>query len=130
MRTPRPPKGQMRKGAQIPKHLLRCLYGIDIAKTFLQMEGGISVETERIMFAFDGAVLPLSNEDLQRLPEGTSTINSQKIYTNGEALTPGQLVKDSLDGQIYTVTTELTHNTIHGMKRYVVTRRSVSANGR
>ena len=130
MRAQRPPRGQAWRGPQLPKRLMRDLYRIDVTKTFLQDEGGISVEDERVALVFKGAVMPLSNEDLQRLPEGTSTINSQKIYTNGQELEPGQLVQDSLDGQTYTVTTELTHNPVHGMKRYIVNKRGVAAYGR
>jgi len=109
---------------------MRDFFRIDVVKEFLQDEGGVSRETERIVYTFSGALLPLNNEDLQRLPDGTSTANSQKIYTNGAALAPGQLVQDSLDGQTYTVGTELTHTPIHGMKRYVVTRKGAAANGR
>ena len=67
------------------------------------------------------AVLPLSNEDWKLLPEGSYTKNSQKLYTNDPImLKPGQTVRDTYDGQKYTVKSELNHNTIHPMQRYFI----------
>lgn len=129
MRPQRPHHGQLWSGPKLPKHVLHDFSKINVEKVFLQEEGGVYRESIRKLATFQGAILPLSNEDLQRLPDGTSTTNSQKIYTNGEALAPGQLVQDSLDGQTYTVTTELTHTPIHGLKRYVVNRKGVAAHG-
>ena len=130
MRAHRPPRGQAWQGPQIPGHLMRDIAIIKIVKEFDQGAGGISFEVERSETVLNGAVLPLSNEDLQRLPEGTSTTNTQKIYTNGAVLRPGQLIEDSLDGQQYTVGTELTHGPIHGLKRYIITKKGVAASGR
>ena len=36
------------------------------------------------------------------------------------ALKPGQVIRDTYDGQRYTVKTELGHNSIHPMLRYIV----------
>lgn len=130
MRPQRPPRGAAWSGPQISRRLMRDFCRIDVVKEFFQDEGGITKETRRVVSTIKAALLPLNNEDLQRLPDGTSTVNAQKIYTNGETLDPGQLVQDSLDGQTYTVGTELTHAPIHGMKRYVVTKKGVAANGR
>lgn len=127
MRPVRPPRGSAWNGPQIPKKLLRDCYRIDVVKEFFQDEGGVYRETERIVSVFRGAILPINNEDLQLLPEGTVTVNSQKLYTNGAELKPGQLVRDSLDNRMYTVQTELTHMPIHGLKRYVVTRKGAAA---
>ena len=33
---------------------------------------------------------------------------------------PGQIIRDTYDGQLYTVKTELAHNTVHPMMRYIV----------
>ena len=127
MRPSRPPRGSSWRGPQLPRHLLRRFSCIEMSKEFLQDQGGISQEISRIIISFEGALLPINNEDLQYLPEGSYTVNSQKIYTNGAMLQPGQLVQDSLDGQVYTVFTELTHSPIHGLKRYVVTKKGVAA---
>jgi len=72
---------------------------------------------------FKGVVLPLSNEDLEYLPEGTYTKNSQKLYTNRERLEVGATFSDPFDGKTYTIATELTHGPIHPMKRYLVEKR-------
>ena len=69
---------------------------------------------------FKGAIMPLSNKDLQYLPEGTYTLNSQKLYTNGEVVEVGARFTDTHDGTTYTVTQELTHGPVHPMKRYLV----------
>jgi hypothetical protein len=69
---------------------------------------------------FKGVVLPLSNEDLEYLPEGTITKNSQKLYTNGKRVEVGATFTDTFDGVTYTITTELTHGPLHPMKRYLV----------
>lgn len=75
---------------------------------------------------FQGVIMPLSNEDLEYSPAGTSTKNAQKLYTNGHSLVVGTEVSYRYDGQTYTVKQELTHGPIHPMKRYVVERKGVS----
>lgn len=71
--------------------------------------------------SFWGIVMPLSNLDLKRLPEGSYTYNSQKLYTDDPVeIKPGQIILDTYDGQKYTVTQELSHNSIHPMVRYIV----------
>ncbi|MBR1869013.1 MAG: hypothetical protein IJ799_02995 [Bacteroidales bacterium] len=66
-------------------------------------------------------VLPLSNLDWKQLPEGSYTQNSQKLYTDDKAeIEPGFVIVDSYDGQRYTVKTELSHNSIHPMRRFIV----------
>ena len=71
--------------------------------------------------SFWGIVMPLSNLDLKRLPEGSYTFNSQKLYTDDPVeIKPGQVILDTYDGQKYTVAQELSHNSIHPMVRYIV----------
>ena len=70
--------------------------------------------------SFKGVVMPLANEDLEYLPEGTYTKNTQKLYTNGERVEVGATFTDTYDSTTYTVTQELTHGPIHPMKRYLV----------
>lgn len=69
---------------------------------------------------FKGIVMPMSNEDLEYLPEGTYTKQTQKLYTNGKRLKVGSTFTDTFDGVTYTITQELTHGPIHPMKRYAV----------
>ena len=127
MRRQRPPRGIGTKGPVISGKIMRTFLKITVKKEFLQDEGGVYKNIETMSESLQAALLPLNNEDLQRLPEGTSTINSQKLYTNGEELGVGQQVRDSLDGKVYTVEVELTHNPIHGLKRYVVTKKGGAA---
>ena len=129
MRVPRPPRGGSWKGPQLPRHLLRTFHKVETHRELQQDEGGTFKTTTRYTSPFLAALLPLSNEDLERLPEGTATVNSQKLYTNGETLGVGQKVQDALDNQVYTVTNELTHAPIHGLKRYVVTGKGAVASG-
>lgn len=73
--------------------------------------------------SFQGIVMPLSNEDLEYLPEGTYTRESCKLYTNGQRVAVGARFTDTYDGATYTVKTELTHGPLHPMKRYLVERK-------
>lgn len=83
--------------------------------------GGQSRPVDEPAVSFLGVVLPLSNLDLKSLSEGTYTQNSQKLYTDDPVeIKPGQIIRDTYDGQLYTVKTELSHNTVHPMMRYIV----------
>lgn len=83
--------------------------------------GGQFKKVMKAVLVFKGAVLPLSNEDWKLLPEGSYTKNSQKLYTDDPVtLKPGQVVRDTFDGQRYTVKTMLAHNSLHPLLRYVV----------
>lgn len=92
------------------------------ARTFVRDgPGGQSRPVETAPVVFKGIVLPLSNKDLKYLPEGSYTQNSQKLYTDDPVeIEPNQIIEDTFDGQRYTVKTELGHNTIHPMVRYIV----------
>ena len=83
--------------------------------------GGQSRPVDKAVKTFKGIIMPLSNKDLKYLPEGTYTENSQKLYTDDPVkIRPNQIIEDTFDGQRYTVKTELGHNTIHPMVRYIV----------
>ena len=83
--------------------------------------GGQSRPVDKSVVSFWGIVIPLSNLDLKRLPEGTYTQNSQRLYTDDPVeIKPGQIIRDTYDGQLYTVKTELAHNTVHPLMRYIV----------
>lgn len=83
--------------------------------------GGQSKPVDTVLQTFWGVVLPLTNAEWKQLPEGSYTHNSQKLYTDDSVdIRPGQIIRDTFDGKQYTVTTELAHNTIHPMVRYIV----------
>ncbi len=104
---------------RLPRALLHPLVAYD--KVSVPGPSGQSRPVTKAVAAFLGVVMPLSNKDWELLPEGSYTQNSQKLYTDGPVtLKPGQTVRDTYDGQQYTVKTELAHNTIHPMLRYIV----------
>lgn len=86
-----------------------------------QWVGGTSTQQK-----FSGALLPLSEEDLQYMPQGEYTTNQKKIYTNDFSLPNGAEVKAS-DGHTYTVKRELEYGMLHPMKRYLVERKGVAS---
>lgn len=90
-------------------------------RTFVRGPGGQSMPVDEPVKSFWGVVLPLSNLDWKLLPEGSYTHNTQKLYTD-EAIEieTGQIIRDTYDGQQYTVTQKLSHNSIHPMNRYLV----------
>jgi len=105
----------------IPSNLLRDMEQIEPGGAHDSEHGGQwkpALNPERTRFK--GVVLPLSNKDLQYLPEGTYTRESQKLYTNSKRLMVGATFTDLYDGMTYTITTELTHGPLHPMKRYIV----------
>lgn len=104
---------------RLPGALLHTLTVID--RTFEKGPGGQSRPVEVSVASFQGVVLPLSNQDWKQLPEGAYTEDTQKLYTDdAAAIHPGQIIRDSYDGQQYTVKSELSHNAIHPMRRYLV----------
>ena len=106
---------------RLPRALLHVLTVSN--RTFVcdPARGGQSKPVDEPVANFWGVVLPLSNLDWKLLPEGTYTQNSQKLYTDDPVdIKPGQIIRDTYDGQQYTVVTELAHNTIHPMLRYIV----------
>ena len=106
---------------RLPRALLHILTVSN--RTFVRdlEHGGQSKPVDDLITSFWGIVLPLSNKDWNLLPEGSYTQNSQKLYTDDPIeIKPGQIIRDTYDGQQYTVMTELTHNTIHPMLRFIV----------
>lgn len=104
---------------RLPRALLHKLEIIEQKK--VPGPGGQTGFQDVAVSSFMGVVLPLSNKDWEMLPEGTFTKDSQKLYTDDAiTLTTGQIVRDPHDGQRYTVKTELNHNTIHPLLRYIV----------
>lgn len=104
---------------RLPRALLHILTVSN--RKFVKGEGGQMRPVEDQVVSFWGVVLPLSNLDLKLLPEGTYTQNSQKLYTDDPVeIKTGQIIRDTYDGQLYTVKQELSHNSIHPMLRYIV----------
>lgn len=104
---------------RLPRALLHVLSVVE--RTFERSPGGQSKPVEKATVSFWGVVMPLSNEDWKQLPEGTYSQNSQKLYTDEAVeIKPGQIIRDTYDGQQYTVKTKLSHNSIHPMHRYLV----------
>lgn len=104
---------------RLPRALLHPLVVYD--KVTVPGPGGQLRPVTKAVSAFMGVVLPLSNQDLKYLPEGTYTQNSQKLYTDDSiSIRPGQTIRDTFDGQRYVVKTELAHNTLHPMLRFIV----------
>ena len=111
----------------IPSGLLHTMYELKTGGGYDQSRGGQWVPRTPEKIPFDGAVLPVSNKDLERGLAGTVTNLSEKIYTNGHALRVGAQVYDPDTDTTYTVTQELGHNSIHPMKRYLVEARGKAA---
>lgn len=112
----------------IPRGLLHTMYDLKASGKYDQAKGGQWVPSaEPSRTPFQGAVLPVSDVDLRRELAGTVTDHSEKIYTNGYALSVGAQVLDPQTGVTYTVTQELGHNSIHPMKRYLVEARKEAA---
>ena len=106
---------------RLPRQLLHILTVSERKFVRDPSRGNQSRPVDEPVATFWGVVLPLSNKDWRMLPEGTFTQNSQKLYTDDPVtIKPGQIIRDTYDGQLYTVTQELAHNTIHPMLRYIV----------
>jgi len=106
---------------QIPPGLLHDMLQIEPGGTHDSVNGGqwkpaLNPKTAK----FKGIVVPLSNRDLEYLPEGTYTKESQKLYTNGKHLEAGATFTDTYGGMTYTIETELTYGPLHPMCRYIV----------
>lgn len=113
---------------EIPAALLHDMEELRAAAPVYDPDNGgqlIPQEPERIPFR--GAVLPLSERDLRAAAAGAYTKDSQKLYTNGHALTAGQQVYDPPTGATYLVTGDLDYNTIGLLRRYIVERRGKAA---
>lgn len=106
---------------RLPRALLHILTASKRAFVRDLDHGGQSKPVDEPAVTFWGVVLPLSNKDWKQLPEGSYTENSQKLYTDELVdISPGNIIRDTYDGQQYTVITELNHNSIHPMRRFLV----------
>ena len=111
----------------IPMGLMHTMERIIRLSFFEAEDGGQYRPVGVVRETFKGVVMPMSNKDLQYLPEGTYVKNSQKLYTNGEIVEVGSQFTDTFDRATYTVIQELTHGPIHPMKRYMVEKRDKAA---
>jgi hypothetical protein len=104
---------------KLPRALLHILTVTN--RTFVREIGGQYKPVNETVKSFWGVILPLSNLDWKFLPEGSYTQNSQKLYTDDFIdIQPGQIIRDTYDGQQYTVIQKLSHNSIHPMLRFLV----------
>ena len=111
----------------IPANLLREFVQLVPSGALDQARGGQYTPTPPARVPFQGALLPVSNEDLRYAPEGTYTAHSHKLYTNGHGLSVGAQVLDPMDGATHTVRQELTHGPMHPLRRYLVERKGGSS---
>lgn len=104
---------------KLPRALLHILTVCD--REFERVPGGQQRPVDKNVRSFWGVVLPLANLDWKLLPEGAYTQNTQKLYTDDPIdIRVGQIIRDTYDGQQYTVTQKLSHNSIHPMFRFLV----------
>ena len=92
---------------RIPRGLLHKIEEIVPGGSYDQAAGGQWKPTTPAAKTFDGCIMPVNNEDLQYAEAGTYTKNSMKLYTNGYAVRPGQMIRDTFDGQEYTASGNL-----------------------
>ena len=70
--------------------------------------------------AFRGALLPLSEKDLQYAPQGTSARDSRKLYTEHALLLSSEIITGN---ERYSVTAELAYGGLHPLRRYILKRK-------
>lgn len=71
--------------------------------------------------AFHGALLPLSEKDLQYAPQGTSARDCRKLYTEHALLLSSEVITDG--NEHYSVTAELAYGGLHPLRRYILKRK-------
>ena len=67
-----------------------------------------------------GALLPLSEKDLQYAPQGTSARDSRKLYTEHALLLSSEIITGN---ERYSVTAELAYGGLHPLRRYILKRK-------
>ena len=107
---PQIPQPQMRPMT----HITRTQGGHDPER------GGQWIPGAEVPRRITGAILPLSDKDLQTAPPGTYTKDTRKLYT-AAAVEIGDEVKTQT-GERYQVSGDLDHGAIHPMRRYVLQR--------
>lgn len=109
---------------QIPSGLLHTVYEISQEGKHLSQEsGGQWIPGEEVKIPFQGCILPANDKDLIRAEGGTYENVTQKIYTNNHKLAVGEKIYDPQEGEYYTVSHELGHNSIHPMTWYLLERK-------
>lgn len=77
-----------------------------------------------IEIPFRGAILPLSEKDLQYAPQGTTARDSRKLYTEHALLLSSEVRSG---GEQYSVTGELSYGGLHPLRRYILKRKEAIA---
>lgn len=112
----------------LPRGIMHAMEDLHAAEpSYNAGNGGQWESGDVVRVPFEGAVLPVSEDDWRKAPQGTYTKNSRKIYTNGHELRVGAQVYDPQDGATYTVTGDLNYGSIHPMRRFSAERKEVTA---
>lgn len=112
----------------IPAQLMQTIYELRAGPPIYQPDHGgqyIPGSVEEIPFV--GAILPLSDVDLRRAPQGTFTADSRKLYTNGKNLETGTSIRTGA-GTVYTVRSLLDYGDIATLRRYHIERKGTAGN--
>jgi hypothetical protein len=112
---------------RVPMALQRTLESVRYDTEMNMLAGGQHLPKSRSVTEFRGTIMPVSDKDLRYDTEGAYTHESQKLYTEYAALSPGGVVRDPLSGQEYTVMQTLDHNVIHRLRRYVLEKKGEAA---
>jgi len=112
---------------KIPTQLFRNMVRVVVSVKLDTEKGGQWIPSKPKKETFKGIVLPVNNEDLKYMPEGTYTQNMQKLYTNGEQVAVGTQFADSFDGNTYTIIQELNYGPTHPIKRYLVEKKGAAS---
>lgn len=107
----------------LPRGMLRELFELQTGEPCYSPDNGGQWEPgEAQKVPFMGCVLPVSEEDWRKAPQGTYTEKSRKLYTNGHELHSGGVVCDPQEGQSYTVTGSLDYGSFSFLRRYIIER--------
>jgi len=118
----------MTRGPKLPRSLQIEMIWLRKDPPVLQVDnGGQYMPGQVTRIPFKGAVLPMSEDDLRRAPQGTYTANARKLYTDESIpLRPGAEIEVAATGERYTVRGEMGYGTIHSLSRYIIERKEVA----
>lgn len=110
---------------KLPNGIMKTLKKINVTGGAYSPTTGLWVDGTPIEVSFKGAILPLSQDDLQYNDGGTYTRNDRKVYTY-DTLKKGQKIKDNNDVE-YTVDSDSDYDYISSFKRYYIKRVGASS---
>lgn len=110
---------------KLPKHVLCTCYELRRDAGTIDYDNGGQYAPGAVQrIAFQGALLPLSDEDLRYAPQGAYSADSRKLYADGYALAVGAEVE--VDEAVYTVTGSRDYGHLGTLRRYTVERRGTA----